>query len=472
MFETDAVKTLEVVLKGNIAARLETLPTILHTIGKEMFGMKTTSSATGNTEQGKNRRELKIEKLRLELKKVKRQYKCSLENEKPGLAQIRNELRSELRSLRKAEHDRNKRRRRARARAAFMKGPFNFVKTVLGNPRSGKLESEMVDVEQSLAEAHNDIRADAELDEIERLISPPEPRVQFKLNDITLAEVRYIIRKARTKSAPGYSGTSYKVYKKCDKLLNILWKLLNSAWKKDKIPECWQRAEGCFVPKEEDSRTIKQFRTISLLSVECKIFFAVLSKRLTNFMLDNQYLDTSVQKGGAPGVSGCVEHTSTLTQLIQEACKSKGDLAVVWLDLSNAYGSIPHKVVEETLNRYHVPDKVRCIIKQYYSGFHLRFSYGRGQTKWQRLEKGIITGDTISVILFSSAMNMMVKSAENECKGPVMKSGIRQPPSFHGRLDHCNNPYHPGKMAPNRNRSNSEVGKDEVQCKEVQKYGT
>ena len=168
MFETDAVKTLEVVLKGNIAARLETLPTILHTIGKEMFGMKTTSSATGNTEQGKNRRELKIEKLRLELKKVKRHYKCSLENEKPGLAQIRNELRSELRSLRKAEHDRNKRRRRARARAAFMKGPFNFVKTVLGNPRSGKLESEMVDVEQSRAEAHNDIRANAELDELER----------------------------------------------------------------------------------------------------------------------------------------------------------------------------------------------------------------------------------------------------------------------------------------------------------------
>ena len=36
-------------------------------------------------------------------------------------------------------------------------------------------------------------------------------------------------------------------------------------------------------------------------------------------------------------------------------------------------------------------------------------------------------GDTISVILFSSAINLIVKSAEKECKGPVMKSGVRQP---------------------------------------------
>ena len=49
----------------------------------------------------------------------------------------------------------------------------------------------------------------------------------------------------------------------------------------------------------------------------------------------------------------------------------------------------------------------------------------KGKTKWQWLEKDIITGDTISVILFSSAMNLMVRSAEKECKGPVMKTVIR-----------------------------------------------
>ena len=45
-----------------------------------------------------------------------------------------------------------------------------------------------------------------------------------------------------------------------------------------------------------------------------------------------------------------------------------------------------------------------------------------------QLEVGIITGCTISVILFALAMNMLVKAAEPECRGPLSKSGVRQPP--------------------------------------------
>lgn len=38
-----------------------------------------------------------------------------------------------------------------------------------------------------------------------------------------------------------------------------------------------------------------------------------------------------------------------VTQPLWEAKESKGDLVVLLLDLANAYGPIPHKVVEETL---------------------------------------------------------------------------------------------------------------------------
>ncbi len=104
-----------------------------------------------------------------------------------------------------------------------------------------------------------------------------------------------------------------------------------------------------WIPKEENSKNISQFRTISLLSVEGKIFFSILSRRLTEFFLKNSYIDTSVQKGGIPGVPGCLEHTGLVTQLIWEAHEGKGDLTALWLDLANAYGSIPHKLVELAL---------------------------------------------------------------------------------------------------------------------------
>lgn len=84
---------------------------------------------------------------------------------------------------------------------------------------------------------------------------------------------------------------------------------------------------------------------------------SVMANRMTRYMLDNNYVDIAVQKGGVPGVSGCIEHTSVLTQIIREAREGKGELAVIWLDLANAYGSMPHKLVQLTLEKYHIPEK-------------------------------------------------------------------------------------------------------------------
>jgi len=151
-----------------------------------------------------------------------------------------------------------------------------------------------------------------------------------------------------------------------------------------------------------------------LLSVESKIFFSIVLKRLSNFLLTNKYSDTSVQKGGIPGVTGCLEHTGMVTQLIREAREGTGDLVVLWLDLTNAQYqcSIPHKLVEVSLEKHHIPQKVKDLILDYYSKFSLRVSTGQLTSDWHQLEVGIITGYTISVTLFALAMNMLRQSAE------------------------------------------------------------
>ena len=61
----------------------------------------------------------------------------------------------------------------------------------------------------------------------------------------------------------------------------------------------------------------------------------------------------------------------------------------------------------------------------YHKLFFMRFTYSKGTAMWQKLEKGIITGDKISVKLFSSAINLIVKSTEKECKGPLTRLGVR-----------------------------------------------
>ena len=217
----------------------------------------------------------------------------------------------------------------------------------------------------------------------------------------------------------------YTVYKWCPGILKSLWKVLRTIWRRGRVADQWRQAEGLWIPIEEKSKEIDQFRIISLLNIEGKIFFSILSRRLSKFLIMNEYIDTSVQKGGVAGIPGCIEQTGVVSQHIREARENNGNLAVLWLDLANAYGSIPHKVVEETLRRYHVPRSLSNLILGYYNNFNLRVTSGIKTSDWHRLERGIITGCTISATLFSLAMNIIIKSAE---VGPMAKSRIRQLP--------------------------------------------
>jgi len=123
-----------------------------------------------------------------------------------------------------------------------------------------------------------------------------------------------------------------------------------------------------------------------------------------------------------------------LTQLLHEARINQKDLTVVWLDLANAYGSMPHQLISEALLHYHIPDHAIKIIMNYFSRIQLRFSTADFTTSWIDLEKGIVTGCTISVILFVMGMNLIIKAASRESRGPKTNTGIRLP-SNRGFMD-------------------------------------
>ena len=159
-----------------------------------------------------------------------------------------------------------------------------------------------------------------------------------------------------------------------------------------------------------------------MLSIEGKIFYSILAKRITEFLLKDEYIDTAIQKAGVSGFYGCLEHNNVITELIREAKEDKGNLAKVWLDLANAYGSVPHRLIERAMVQYHIPNKIQDIILRYYSNIKVHFTTGTFTTKYQRLEKGIVTGCTVSVILFVMAINLIIKIAEKEGRGPVSRS--------------------------------------------------
>lgn len=109
------------------------------------------------------------------------------------------------------------------------------------------------------------------------------------------------------------------MYKYCSGVVKHLWKLLSEVWKRQIIPSEWKRAITIFI--DMNSITINQFRSIELRNAEGKIFFPVLARRLTSYLMSNSYIDTSCQKAGVPGFPGCVEHSAVIWEPILKAVR-------------------------------------------------------------------------------------------------------------------------------------------------------
>ena len=257
---------------------------------------------------------------------------------------------------------------------------------------------------------------------------PATPGEEFNSKPPSLKEINAEVQKARTKSAPGPNGVPYLLYKRCPNVLKRLHKILRGAWSNLKISEQWMSADGVYIPKEQNSTEINQFRPISLLNVEGQIFFSVMASCLTKYLTENGYINTSVQKGGIPGVSGCLEHAKMIWEAIQRAKSEKLNLDVIWLDLANAYGSVPHQMIQLALSMYHVPEDIQVMLDDYFSGFRIRFSTNSYTTDWINLEIEIAMGCTISPILFVMAMEVILKAAEDSAGPTNLGGGCYMPP--------------------------------------------
>ena len=375
----------------------------------------------------KSRRKRMMEKLRLQKKNLRKQMKTATEAEKQGLQDLWQDLKARHSALSKAESARKKKSKRKKTQDRFFHGPFQFARTLFEQPKSGTLAADKDILEQHLWNTYSDQQNRTPLS-IPGLVKPGRPTSPFSDKPPTFEEVERVVKKARAKSSPGPNGIPYLLYKKCPKVLGWLHRMLRSAWRNKKISTHWMTADGVYIPKEQNSSSINQFRPISLLNVEGKIFFSVMAARLTTFLLKNGYLDMSVQKGGVPGVPGCLEHATMIWDAIQRAKADKKDLDVIWLDLANAYGSVPHEMIQLSLETYHVPPKIREMLKTYFDGFSMRFSTREYTTCWINLDVGIAMGCTISPILFVLAMEVILKAATGSAGPADLGTGYQTPP--------------------------------------------
>ena len=424
--DVDLVRILEGSLRGGAESKLNQFGDILYQESKGRFGEVSNKQRTAPREKG--RREKEIGQLVQRRRQLRKNWRKATQAEKEGLKALWGEVRQRLALLRRAERIRKRRNRKEKERANFFKDPFKHARQLLEEKKSGKLEITNEQLEQHVRKQYSDPARNVPLGTPGYVPRPTPPTSKFNIMPPKLSEVRHVVEKARSSSAPGPNGVPYKLYKNCPKVLELLWYLMRTVWKKRSIPSEWQRAVAVFIPKEENSKNIGQFRSIALLNVEGKIFFSVLAKRMTNYLMENNYIDTSCQKAGVPGFPGCVEHSSMIWEQIQKAKREKTDLHVIWLDLANAYGSVPHQLISYAMEFFHMPSCIKNLVANYFKDLQMCFALQDFITGWQQLEVGIAMGCAISPILFVAAFEIILIGARQTVGGIKLPSGQKLPP--------------------------------------------
>lgn len=122
-----------------------------------------------------------------------------------------------------------------------------------------------------------------------------------------------------------------------------------------------------------------------------------------------------------------MEHSAIIWKQIQTAKRQKTNLHVVWLNLVNAYGSVPHLLISFALDFFHVPSCIQKLIDSFFSSFFISYASQESSTEWHRLEKGIAMGCSISPILFTAAFEIHLIGGRQMARGVRCPTGQRVP---------------------------------------------
>jgi hypothetical protein len=236
--------------------------------------------------------------------------------------------------------------------------------------------------------------------------------------DLSESEVAAKLRSAANTS-PGADRVEYAHLKRIDPSCKILSIIFNRCMKAKNVPVPWKEALTVLIYKKGDDADVSNFRPIALMSCIYKLFMGVMAKRLTRWSIDAGILSLE-QKCARPS-EGCYEHTYILKSLVGQARRNKKKLNMAWLDIRNAFGSVPHSTIRATLRHIGVPQDLISLIMNAYTGATTVIKTPNGNTSAIPIQAGVKQGCPLSPILFNLCIELILRQVKD--KASKLKSG-------------------------------------------------
>jgi hypothetical protein len=294
---------------------------------------------------------------------------------------------------------------------------------ILKHPSSGddcldtesKLNAAEVFYQDLYTEEHIDLDSlNTMLGHIDRTVSP-EDATQIT-EPIDYDDILHGASRTPKESSPGLDGIGYEIlylivsHPSCR---DIILQVFNDALHSAKFPKFWQASCIILLPKKGDLSDLANFRPITLIAADCKVFTRLLNSRVIQAAkkIINPY-----QCGFLPG-RYIGDHGMSLQVIMENASSASWRnpteftaYAGVMLDNAKAYDRVHPQYLSKVLLKFGFPSTfVTCIMNLFFDN-SIYVNVNGFLTGAVSQRRGIRQGDSISPVLFNLAIEPFLLS--------------------------------------------------------------
>ena len=190
--------------------------------------------------------------------------------------------------------------------------------------------------------------------------------------------------------------------------LNKVLSFYNTSLQKGANPMyCFGRM--AFAHKKGDKNDIGNYRKITTVPNLINHLHRIIGFRIKEYMENNKYFDTTIQKAGIAGCSyGLFEQVFKVRSVIKDAHTYKKSACVLFVDLKSAFDSIDRERIYEVLTEYSIDKNIINYIKSFYDNLQYCLIAGRKTSELKKWKSGLIQGCSLSPTLFTICMNYVL----------------------------------------------------------------
>ena len=236
-------------------------------------------------------------------------------------------------------------------------------------------------------------------------------RYQDEVPPFTSEEIQSVLRKLPNGKSPGLDGVRYEDVKKeyDDKGVDIR-SCFNTYLINKKVPSSWKHDIIQRIPKKNfQQQDLTTLRDICLSSVIYKIFSRCIIQRILPLIEPKiEFWQRAFLQG-----RNRQDLIFSLKTALDDFKHISTKLHVLFIDFADAYGSIKHDKMIQTLSEYDIPATYCKIIKNIYEGACFQVICGNTLSKKIYITRGTKTGDPLGVIIFLMVLNRVLQPAFN-----------------------------------------------------------